>query len=114
MRFAALILLCVGPCLAQGMASTTEEEGDAGIRAIRLGNGVKFLGGYFPADDFIYERGFCPRLVRAIRGLNLLVILIPTQARARVYSSTTCSRATPREDRRDVHRGQGQAQCSAM
>ena len=55
--------------LLKGMASATAEEVGAGVRAIRLGNGVKFLRGKFPAGDTIYERGFYPRLVSAIRGL---------------------------------------------
>ena len=62
--------------LLKGMASATAEEVGAGVRAIRLGNGVKFLGDEKPAGDTIYERGFYPRLVSAIRGLDLRVILI--------------------------------------
>ena len=62
--------------LLKGMASATAEEVGAGVRAIRLGNGVKFLGDEKPAGDTIYERGFYPRLVSAIRGLALRVILI--------------------------------------
>ena len=62
--------------LLKGMACATAEEVGAGIRAIRLGNGVRFLRGNMPAGDTIYERGFYPRLVSAIRGLGLRVILI--------------------------------------
>ena len=62
--------------LLKGMASATAEEVGAGVRAIRLGNGVKFLGDEKPAGDTIYERNFYPRLVSAIRGLDLRVILI--------------------------------------
>ena len=62
--------------LLKGMACATAEEVGAGVRAIRLGNGVKFLDGDTPAGDTIYERGFYPRLVSAIRGLKLRVILI--------------------------------------
>ena len=62
--------------LLKGMASATAEEVGAGVRAIRLGNGVKFLDDEMPASDTIYERGFYPRLVSAIRGLRRRVILI--------------------------------------
>ena len=62
--------------LLKGMASATAEEVGAGVRAIRLSNGVKFLGDEKPAGDTIYERNFYPRLVSAIRGLRRRVILI--------------------------------------
>ena len=62
--------------LLKGMASATAEDVGAGVRAIRLGKGAKFLSGKEPAGSTIYERSFYPRLVSAIRGLFLRVILI--------------------------------------
>ena len=72
--------------MLKGMASATAEEVGAGVRAIRLGNGVTFLDDEMPASDTIYERGFYPRLVRPFEALGDASFSSPTQARARVYS----------------------------
>ena len=62
--------------LLKGMASATAEDVGAGVRAIRLGKGARFILHKTPSDSTIYERSFYPRLVSAIRGLSLRVILV--------------------------------------
>ena len=61
--------------LLKGLACSTVDDLESGVRAIRIGNNAKFLLNRM-AGDTIYERRFYPQLVSAIRGIDLRVLLL--------------------------------------
>jgi hypothetical protein len=61
--------------LLNGLATSTAVDLSEGVRAIRIGNSMNFLGDGL-AGDTIYERPFYPELVNAIRCANLRVLLL--------------------------------------
>ena len=60
--------------LLKGLACSTIDDLEGGVRAIRIGNNAKFLRGI--AGDTIYERRFYPQLVSAIRCARCFVLLL--------------------------------------
>ena len=60
--------------LLKGLACSTIDDLESGVRAIRIGNNVKFLRGI--AGDTIYERRFYPQLVSVIRCADHRVLLL--------------------------------------
>ena len=61
--------------MLKGLACSTVDNLESGVRAIRIGNNEKFVFDKL-AGDTIYERWFYPQLVSAIRCADLRVLLL--------------------------------------
>ena len=61
--------------LLKGLACSTVDDLEGGVRAIRIGNNEKFILNKL-AGDTIYERRFYPQLISAIRCADLRVLLL--------------------------------------